>query len=258
MKNSLWFRGLRLWVQGLLLLCLRWAQLKTGFDPVTGLSRHSVPGLVLIAALLFCAAAEVLFLFRTPRGKYAYRNAFAPPSQKSLPVLLASGGLICAGSILLPGWSALHIAAALLGAASAAGLVLLAKMLRGNESPKVYYLLPLMFFSVVFVLVIYFPEENNPVLARYYLPVLASALAAYSLYHLAGFFRREGSLRWFVFMADLGVLLWLAALPDFFDNPGRLLVSLGYALLLTVFLLLRQADPLPEPEETEKKENSVP
>ena len=43
MKNALYLKGLRLWVQGLLLLALRWAQLKNGFDPETGLSRQSVP-----------------------------------------------------------------------------------------------------------------------------------------------------------------------------------------------------------------------
>ena len=43
------FKGLRLWVEGLLLLALRWAQLKSGFDPETGLSLRSVPGLVLAA-----------------------------------------------------------------------------------------------------------------------------------------------------------------------------------------------------------------
>ena len=50
MKNALYLKGLRLWVQGLLLLALRWAQLKNGFDPETGLSRQSVPGIVLAAA----------------------------------------------------------------------------------------------------------------------------------------------------------------------------------------------------------------
>ena len=58
MKNSLYFKGLRLWVEGLLLLALRWAQLKSGFDPETGLSLRSVPGLVLAAALILLIVAE--------------------------------------------------------------------------------------------------------------------------------------------------------------------------------------------------------
>ena len=66
MKNALYLKGLRLWVQGLLLLALRWAQLKNGFDPETGLSRQSVPGIVLAAAILLLAAAEAAFCFRLP------------------------------------------------------------------------------------------------------------------------------------------------------------------------------------------------
>ena len=64
MKNALYLKGLRLWVQGLLLLALRWAQLKNGFDPETGLSRQSVPGIVLAAAILLLAAAEELLAGR--------------------------------------------------------------------------------------------------------------------------------------------------------------------------------------------------
>ena len=60
MKNTFWPHTGRVLVQGLLLLCLRLAQNRTGFDPVTGLSVRSVPGLALIACLLLCALAELI------------------------------------------------------------------------------------------------------------------------------------------------------------------------------------------------------
>ena len=97
-----------------------------------------------------------------------------------------------------------------------------------------------MFFAVFLVLAIYLPEESNPVLARFYVPVLAAALVAYAFSQLAGFLRRESTPRAFVRTADLAVLLCVTALADALDRPGRLLLFGGCALLLTVFLLLRR------------------
>ena len=49
MMNTFWYRGPRLWVQGLLLFALRLAQLRTGFDSETGLAVASLPGTLLAA-----------------------------------------------------------------------------------------------------------------------------------------------------------------------------------------------------------------
>ena len=257
MKNSLWFKGLRLWVQGLLLLSLRWAQLKTGFDPATGLSRHSVPGMILVALILFLAAAEAVLAFRLPGGKRTYGNCMDPLGQSQLPMLIIGSFLMAGGTVLmLDGLSTLNIAAVVLGVASAAGIILFARIVRRGQDVKVLPLIPSMFFAVVFLLVVYLPEEGNPVLASFYLPVLAAALLACSFYQLAGLTLRECKLRWFVFLGDLTVPLCLASMADCKDNLGRMLVYFGGAAVLTMFLILRRAEPLPEeePEETEKTE----
>lgn len=256
MKNPLYMKALRLWVQGLLLLALRWAELKNGFDPDTGLSLRSVPGMVLAAAILFCAAAEIFICIKLPGGKRTYLNCLEPLEQNQLPPLAAGSLLLCVGAILLPGWSTLAIAAAAAGAATAVGLILFAKLLRSGEPPRVFCLLPVMVFSVLFVLVVYLPEEANPVLARYYLTVLASAMAACAFYQLAGLTCREGKLRWFVFFGDLAVPLCLAAMADCAGSLGRMLVYFGFALVLTVFLLTRREEVLPEPEK--KKDAAEP
>lgn len=253
MKNSLWFKGLRLWVQGLLLLSLRWAQLKTGFDPATGLSRHSVPGIILAALIFFLAAAEAVLAFRLPGGKRTYANCFDPIGQSHLPLLAAGSLLLCIGAVLLPGWGTLEIAAAAAAACSAAGFIFFARIVRSGADVKVFPLLPAMIFSVLFLLVIYLPEESNPVLARYYLPVLSAALIACSFYQLAGLTLRECRLRWFVFLGDLTVPLCLASMADCTGHLGRMLVYFGCALVLTVFLQLRRAEVLPEPEPEESK-----
>ena len=253
MKNPLYMKGLRLWVQGLLLLALRWAELKNGFDPTTGLSRHSVPGMILVNAILFCAAAELYLCLRLPGGKRTYLNCLEPLEKNQLLPLAAGSLLLCIGAVLLPGWDVLPIAAAATGAAAAAGLILFARLLRNGEPPRVFSLLPAMVFSVVFVLVIYLPEEGNPVLARYYLIVLAAAMVSCAFYQLAGLTCQEGKLRWFVFFGDLAVPLCLAAMADCADNLGRMLVYFGFALVLTQFLMTRREEVLPEPEPEDKE-----
>lgn len=263
MRNASYFKGLRLWVQGLLLLALRWAQLKSGFDPETGLARQSVPGIVLAVIVLLLAAVEAALCFRLPGGKGSYPCCFRPMESPDLPLLAAGSLLLGIGSFLLAaaglrggGLSTLAIATAAAGIAAAAGIFLFAKQTRSGEG-RVFPLLPSMLFSVLFLLLVYLPQGSNPVLARYYLPVLAAALIACAFYQLTGFSCREASMRWFVFFGDLAVPVSLAALADSTENWGQMLAFAGCAMVLTVFLLLRRAEPLPEPavetpEETAK------
>ena len=167
MKNSLYFKGLRLWVEGLLLLALRWAQLKSGFDPETGLSLRSVPGLVLAAVLILLIIAEAALCFRMRRGKYSYDGAFRPMEKQDLPMLAAGILLLAGGSLLLGaaglaggGMSALAIAAAVMGVLAAGGLLLFVRQVRSGEG-RVFPLLPAMVFSVLFLLLVYLPEESK-------------------------------------------------------------------------------------------------
>ena len=144
--------------------------------------------------------------------------------------------------------SALAVAAAAMGVLAAGGILLFARQVRSGEG-RVFPLLPAMVFSVLFLLLVYLPEESNPVLARYYLPVLAAAALACAFYQLAGFACREASLRWFLFFGDLAVPFSLAALADSSGNWGKTLACGGCAMVLTVFLVLRRAEPQPEPAE---------
>ena len=253
-----------LWLAGAVLLALRLVQLRTGFDPDTGLALPSPAGRALWIGLLACFAVEAVLCVRRPKeGKRSFVCCFHPPEGFALyalaagSILLIAGGALLLASALPPqGTAAVTAAAAgLLGAASGAGLLLLVKELRGGGTPTVFPLLPAMFFSVLFLLSVYFPEESSPVLDRYYLPVLAAGMAAYFLYQLAGFFRQEGSLRWFGFTCGLTAVTCVAAAADGVSDPGRLLVFLGYALTATAFRLSQRAKPLPEPEETDGEES---
>lgn len=252
MTNSPYFKSVRLWLQGLLLLALRWAELKTGFDPDTGLSRHSLPGILLAAAILFCAAAELWICLRIPGGKRTYLNCLEPMGRSHLAPLAAGSILLCGEAMNLQS-GLLSIATAAAGVATMLCLIYFVKLLRGGEKPSALFLLPAMVYSVLFLLTIYLPEESDPVLAHYYLPVLAAALAACAFYQLAGLTCREGSLRWFVFFGDLTVPLCLASMADYTGDLGHMLAYFGYALILTQFLLTRRSELLPEPEPEEEK-----
>ena len=247
MMNTFWYRGPRLWVQGLLLFALRLAQLRTGFDSETGLAVASLPGTLLAALLAVCAAAELVLCLRLPGEKAAFDVQFARP-ERAVPCLVAGSFLLAAGGALLlvsalPARGVAAMAAGILAVAAAGGFLLLVRQLRAGGTAGVLPLLPALFFAVFFVLTVYLPAGADPVLARYYLPVLAASAAAYALSQLAGFLRRESSARSFVWTADCAVILCLAAMADSLSSPGLLLLYAGCALLLSVFLLLRREGP---------------
>lgn len=254
MMNSYFWKGLRLWMQGLLLLALRWAQWRTGFDPETGLSRASLPGRALAAVILLLFVIEAALCLRLPKGKRSYRNCMEPLGNKAVPALAAGSILLGPGILLSMDWSTLGIAAAAFGVAAALGMIFFVRQVRKNGAAPVLPLLPIMVYTVLFLLTVYIPEESNPVLAQYYLPVLAAALVACAFYQLAGFTCREGSVGWFVFFGDLAVPLCVASMADCGGNWGRMLVFFGFALALTQFLMVRRAEPGPEP--APKAENS--
>jgi len=124
----------------------------------------------------------------------------------------------------------------------AAGLFLLIRQLRAGDEPSLTAALPLMFFGVFLVLAIYLPFASDPILERYWLPVLAAAMVAYAFAHLSGFFKKESSHRGFLLVANLAVVLSLTVLADSIGLPLRLIFG-GCALTLAGFTLLLQDPP---------------
>ena len=125
-----------------------------------------------------------------------------------------------------------------MGAVSGGGILFLVRTMRSGGQLSVAPLLPAMFFGVFLVLAVYLPAADDPVLARYYLPVLASAMAAYAFSLLAGFLRGESSPRGFTPVADLAVMLCIAAMAD--GGIALAILFGGCALVLSVFLLLQR------------------
>ena len=279
MKKNRLRQAARLWWEGIILFIIRLVQLRTTFDPVTGLALPSEINILLWAALLICfAGSAFLCLFRPKGGKRSYACCFHAPEGPAMGGLAAGSFLLLAGGALLfcqalPPRGMVPVttaAAGLFGIAGGAGLLILAICLRSGAggrhlhqpqkpplilalstqsgAPSVLPLLPAMFFSVLFVLAAYFPEEADPVLTRYAIPVLGAAMAAYFFYQLSGFFRSEGSLRWFELIANFAAITCIASTADCLHDPGRLMVYLGFAVTATVFLLLLREEVLPEPE----------
>lgn len=242
MDRTFWRQGGRLWLQGLLLLALRFWQDRAGFDPDTGLAVPSLPGKLMVGCLVLFAAVELVRAVRLP-CKSGAPGAFAPPDKSLMAavagclLLAGGGGLMAATAVTARGWLAL--AAGIAAVLTAAGLLVLIKKARGGDALSVMPVLPAMLFAVLLVLAVYRPRDCDPLLARIYLPVLAAAMVAYAFYHLAGFLRGDSGARTFVPTADLAVMLSLAAIADG-DSLALRLVYGGCALVLTVFLVLRQ------------------
>ena len=242
-------RCARLWCQGLLLFTLRFAQLRTGFDPETGLTVPRTPGTALPILLALFAAAELVWCLRTRREEAGFTRHFAPPGDGAAAAAVLGGMLWAAGGLLMlltaiPAREVAGGVTGLLSLASGAGMVLLVRQARSGDAPGVTPALPAMFLGVFLVLEVYLPSSSDPVLARFYIPLLAAVGTACAFSRLAGLLRGEGSVRAFVLWGDLAVLLCLAALAD--GGLARRFLFGGAALLLTVFLCLRRTGPLPE------------
>lgn len=231
---------------GVLFLVLRFLQNRSGFDPATGLTLPSLPGTVLAVAIVLDILLEFGLALRLPRDRRSFPQSFRAPAGE-LPALVL-------GSMFLVAGGALHalksigadkgvagIVTGALALCAGAGILVLTKQLRSGAQPSLTTLLPALFFSVFFVLAVYLPSAGDPVLARFYLPVLASSVTAYAFSQLSGFFREESSRRSFTPTASCAVSLCLAALADG-SSIARRLLFMGCAVVLAVFLVLQRQE----------------
>lgn len=232
----------RVWGMGLAMFALRLYQNTYDFEPTTGLHFLSVAGIALVVLI---AVAGIL-AFVTSRGESRKRPRFAdhfPVPDRSTIVFVSASLLFAAGGVML-GVSAISTGAgiaplvtALFALASFLGFLLLTKQMRTGTAFSVGPTLPVLFFSAFWVLTLYLPSANDPILARYYLPILAAALSAFAFAQLAGFFRRETKVRSFCFVTEFAVMVNIAAIAEF--NQHSLLFA-ACAVMLTAFLMLQE------------------
>lgn len=251
MNSSAVLKLIRMWGVGAVLFVLRYLQINRDFDPETGLHTLSGIGIALTALIMAGGIAAFAFSLREKKEKPAFSAHFAAPNKSLLLLILGSFALGAGGAMLLAdtmrvytaegGFSATEIArlatAVLAIIACPCFLLLTRQLRRGAENAMLALTLPALFFAAFWVLTLYLPSANDPVLARYCLPIVAASAAAYAFALLAGFFRKETGARMFSFIAECAVFLCIGAAAHL--NSGSLLF-IGCALLLSSFVVLRK------------------
>ena len=241
MKSSFLKNIGRLWLVGGSMLALRVVQNRVGFDS-EGLAVPNLPGKVLAGLIVAAFLVEVILCMRLPKASIPFSQQFASPEKSLLAaicgcMLLVFGGGLLVFESLQAGSGIAPLAAGVLAVLAGIGLVVLIRQLKNGEVDSVLPLLPTLFFSVFLVLTIYLGAEGDPVLARFYLAVLASSMTAFAFAQLSGFLMGEGSSRRFTPTADLAVMLSLAALAD--GSRATALLFGGCAIILSIFLWLQ-------------------
>lgn len=201
------------------LFLLRLSENMIGFDSETGLAVPIMLRYVLIGVLLLAVLTTVIRCRKVPADCPTFAERFASPD-KSTPALILGCFLFIGGGIWL-GFNGVKeqsgiatLVTAAMAFATGGGLLILVKQMRDGETDSVTPLLPAMFFGAFWVLTLYLPAGRDPVLARYWLPILAAAAASYAFAQLSGFFRRETKARTFSVMARLAVMLCAAAAAE--------------------------------------------
>ena len=228
------------WGVGLVMFALRLYQNAYCFDSATGLYLGGTAGValgVLTAAALILA---LVFSLRGGKGSPRFADHFAVP-ERSTTALVAAAFLFIMGGVAV-GMGALsnplRIAAlvtAALALLAGVSLLILTRRMRSGEAHSLTATLPLMFFGAFWVLTLYLPAASDPVLQRYYLPVLAAAVSAYAFAQFAGFFRGETRVRAFRCIAAYALTLSIAAAAEL--NAHSILFA-ACALLLSTLLAL--------------------
>lgn len=228
------------WGLGLVMFALRLYQNTYRFSPSTGIYLGGTAGTVLAVLVAVSLVLAYLLSRRAGKDRPGFVDHFCAPTQ-STTVLVAAAFLFAAGGALT-GLDALSadfriapLITALFALISFVSTLMLTRQMRTERAFSVAPVLPLMFFAAFWVLTLYLPAANDPILARYYLPILAAAVSAYAFAQLAGFFRKETRVRTFRFVAGYAVTLCIAAVAEL--NPHSLLFA-ACALLLSVFLAL--------------------
>ena len=232
-----------LWGIGLVLLALRYVEKITGFDAGTGLAVPTAARGILIVCVAAAAVYAVLTGIRKSGEKPTFGEHFAQPEGEK-GILTAGSFLLIAGGVLQAAQSMgdkmmiASLAAAGFAVLTGFGLLFLTKQMRRGEAEHVAPLLPALFFHAFWVLSLYLPAGSDPVLARYWLPILAAAMSAYAFAQLAGFFRKESKIRSFGIIARLSVMLCVAAAAE--SGVAGALLFVANAVTVSTFLALEK------------------
>ena len=246
---------------------LRLLQWRAGFEPDTGLPIPGTPfGAATAALAVLTMAACFLLRKKLPADKEGtplFPAGFATGEAGLLTLVVAGVFLMAAAGLAdvaagmgvqaLPGMAQSSAVSQreqlILGALTLAAAVCLfpavpACRRRPDQEPQPFnglLLLAPVVCLVVRLVLVYRQDSANPVLAAYWVELLALVLAILALYRLAAFAYGVGRTRRFVLYAVPAVVLCLASLADG-GSLSSILFNGGAALTLTGFLLQRLAN----------------
>lgn len=230
---------------GFVMFALRIYQNAYDFDPSSGLHFRSVVGIALVALII----GSLVLVFLKTRSESTERphfsDHFAVPERSTI-IFVSASLLFAAGGVLLGVHALSHSAGiaplvtVFFALASFLGFLLLVKLMRVRGANSVAPVLPSLFFGAFWVLTLYLPAANDPILARYYLQILAAAVSAYAFAQLAGFFRCETRVRNFNCIAEYAVMLDIAAIADLNQHSA---LFAACAVMLSGFLMLQEKKP---------------
>ena len=234
------------WGVGLAMFVLRLYDNANCFHPATGLYLGGTTGLMLGAVAIAALLLSLLLSLRGGKDRPLFSAHFATPERSTTALVLAAllfvlGGAVMGKNALSEPLRVAPLVTAAFAFFSGVFLLSLTRQMRRGEANSLTATLPLMFFGAFWVLTLYLPAASDPILARYWLPILAAAVNAYAFAQLAGFFRGETKVRTFRFVAGYAVALSVAACAEL--NAHSILFA-ACALLLSVFLALEgETDP---------------
>lgn len=232
-----------LWLIGFSLFALRFVETRTGFDADTGLTQPTLVRTILIGAVALAALYAAAAVRKCSVERPEFDEHFASPGNAKTALVLGSflymgGGLWLGYQTVTEQAGIAPLVTAALAAVTGAGFLVLTKRMGDGEADSVTPLLPGLFFSAFWMLSMYLPTGNDPILERYWLPILAAAMQAYALAHLSGFFRKETKLRSFGFTSRVAVMLCIAAMAE--PNLRFTPLYLGSAVVISALLSLER------------------
>lgn len=238
---------------GLAMFALRLYQNTYDFEPTTGLHFLSVAGVALVVLIALSGILAFFFTRSESRESPRFADHFPVPDRSTIvfvsaSLLFAAGGAMLGVHALSTGAGIAPLVTAVFAFASFLAFLILTKQMRGGIALSVGPTLPILFFCAFWVLTLYLPSANDPILARYYLPILAAALSAFAFAQLSGFFRGETRVRTFSFIAGYAVMINIAAIAEL--NHHSLLFA-ACAVMLSAFLMLQEKAPATAEEDSD-------
>ncbi len=248
-KKSLILPGLSL-LFGAAGFFLRGAELRTAFEPVTGLFIAGKPATAALIILSVVFAALCILLLLRERGKLSVPDSFSaafncagPSGFVFFAAYCASAALMLAGGVahLLASPQKLGLVFAVLSAVAGICVFLRAlALLRSGGSTRLCNAVTVIFFCL-FLVEVYRGHTSDPTLLNFAYSILALVFSLLAAYYCAGFdFGRKDAYKAMFCCAEAAYFCFVI-FADSFALYTKLLIAAAFLYSLTNLALLRSS-----------------